>query len=216
MLVLIMCLLSIALGVYGYFKYLTGKNKVFAMIELAGCMTGYKKGVVKLAQLVALFESGGFEFSNADAYKAAKNYYGMKQPKFRKTTSKGAGIGEGGFEIATYRSIYDSAKDFFLWCSAASIPKTATTQEAYEVMKSKGYMGTLETNPTGVQAYDQYMLDNESFEVKKTFTYFLLWSVSPWIVTAILAIVMAFYSKSGMSKVGSFFKKKSKVKPTKI
>ena len=67
---------------------------------------GYERVPVKLLYAQAYHETGGFE---SPIFKENKNIFGMKLPRKRKTYAKGENRGH-----ATYNSVKDSIRDYFL------------------------------------------------------------------------------------------------------
>lgn len=98
---------------------------------------GYDPEVGKYAAAVAALESGR---GSSRLAREANNLFGMMQPSTRKTTSIGTiQAAEGIF--ARFADWDASVHDYFLWCEARKMPKSATVDQWVGGMKSRGYFG---------------------------------------------------------------------------
>jgi flagellum-specific peptidoglycan hydrolase FlgJ len=80
----------------------------------------------------AYHESGNF---SSNIFRENNNYFGMKEPSVRKTKATGTNRGH-----ATFNSLWDSAKDLFLWFDMFSHVPKLTTMGAYtEFLRQKSY-----------------------------------------------------------------------------
>jgi hypothetical protein len=173
-------------------KFFEGEKKYLFVIDLAGLISGWGSEMRNLAMNVAMFESGHF---TSNIFKNNHNAFGMMQPKIRKTTSIGD---KDGF--ATYSNLFQSARDFFLWCKDRGLSSSSTYKDGYEIMVSAGYMGTAQTD---VDNYTAYMMRSDR-GVHSLVIPFLLWVFLPLVVIIIIVVIT---SSKGSSKTKAFFSK---------
>lgn len=106
---------------------------------------GFSENASKLIVSVAMHETGNF---TSNLYKSNNNYFGMKHPQRRQTTSKGERNG-----YAFYENYEASIEDFELWFNfhGTSVEEFEAPEELTNFMKEKGYFtDTLENYQTAV------------------------------------------------------------------
>lgn len=108
---------------------------------------GYSENMAKIVTAQAMWETANF---TSEVFQNNNNYFGMRQPKQRQTTSLGD---VGGY--ASYNTPDDSIKDLIMWFDAkGDTQKDYDTPEIYvNYIKSKNYFSdTLSHYKAGVNA----------------------------------------------------------------
>jgi len=90
------------------------------------------EGQMRVVEAIAKHETGNY---TSRVYKENNNLFGMKNPKRRQTTSKGADYNN----YAIYDNIDDSVEDFILWFKFHKAQISEDLEQTVRFMKDKGY-----------------------------------------------------------------------------
>jgi hypothetical protein len=113
----IILFLALLLSIFNFANYIKNpKNKVPFYVYLLGLIKGYSFDACSMIIAQARHESNNFE---SDLYERAKNPFGMRTPKVRKSY----GIKGTSNTYAVYRSYYASVVDYFLRANEFEMPK---------------------------------------------------------------------------------------------
>jgi hypothetical protein len=93
---------------------------------------GFSVNTAKILVAQAAFETANF---TSPVFLNNNNFFGMKQPKIRRTLATGTALNH-----ATFNSRRDSVNDFALWWSYFNMPREFISISDYVyLIKSKGY-----------------------------------------------------------------------------
>lgn len=162
MIISILLIVAVIIAVIWFFKKQKKNNLVnYAVIGLAGLLSGASQAMIQLACVVANIESG---FFTSELFSKGKNAFGMQT-----NTRVKDQIVVDGIIFAKYPSLLSSAKDFFtLMKSYYGWTKDDTYDQLFQKMLDKNYMGD---DPTKQAQYSTFVAASAQPDAKPTLGY---------------------------------------------